>query len=221
MPRRGLSATEGMVLHVLNRGVRRLRLFESTSDYMAFLTVLSEARERFGMRILAYCVMPNHYHLVLWPTRNKQLSEFMWWFQGTHGKRWHGFRGTHGQGAVYQGRFHAFPVQNDHHFFVICRYVEANALRAGLVARAQDWPWCSLFERTHQSGRVVLDDWPLERPSEWLTVVNEHALKTDLNDIRSCVRRGTPYGSDAWADNVAEPLGIRSALRGRGRPRRK
>ena len=87
--------------------------------------------------------MPNHFHLVVEPTVDGQLSVFMQLLLGTHALRWNVFRKRSGQGAVYQGRFKAFPVQDDRHFLTVCRYVERNPVRAGLVSRPESWAWSS------------------------------------------------------------------------------
>src|SRR5690349_16171191 len=121
------------------------------------------------MRTLAYCVMPNHWHLVLWPRRDEDLSRFMAWVTLTHTQRWHAYRQSAGNGHVYQGRFKSFPVQADEHFLTVCRYVERNALRAKLVDRAEGWRWSSVGRR--EQGRALatvwLTDWPVARPRRW------------------------------------------------------
>jgi putative transposase len=119
---------------------RRAPLFGEPGDYEAFLRVLAEAQAEQPMRVLAYCLMPNHWHLVLWPEKDRELSRFAGWLTLAHTQRWHAFGGTVGSGHVYQGRFKSFPVEADAHVLMVCRYVKRNALRAGLVARAEDWP---------------------------------------------------------------------------------
>ena len=218
MPRRSLKQTAGTVFHVLNRGVRRLRLFDQPSDYEAFLRTLAEARARVDLRLLAYCVMPNHYHLVVWPSEDGQMSTFMWWFQTTHSKRWHGFRRSHGTGSVYQGRFHAFAVQSDRHFLTVCRYVERNALRAGLVERAEDWRWCSLAQRCKKLNAVRLDGWPVVQPEDWVERVNTAETPGELVRIRRSVLRDAPFGGEAWAVDAARQLGSLRSVRPLGRP---
>jgi putative transposase len=144
MPRRPRFATGGIAYHVLNRRVGRLPLFEKLGDYSAFEKVLSEVCERTNVRIAAYCLMPNHWHLLLWPRADGELSEVMRWITVTHTQRWHAHRRSAGSGPVYQGRFKSFPVQTDEHFLTVARYVERNAMRAGLVERAEHWQWSSL-----------------------------------------------------------------------------
>src|SRR5262245_46989162 len=141
MPRRAIKGSAGYIFHVMNRGVQRRRLFDSPADYEAFMTCLTEVQQRIPLRLFSYCVMPNHFHLVVWPTADGELANFMRILTGTHSKRWHAFRGTSGTGAVYQGRYKAFPIQTDPHFLTVCRYVERNPIRAGLSATAASWPW--------------------------------------------------------------------------------
>ena len=101
------------------------------------------------MRLVSYIAMPNHWHLVAWPERDGQLSEWAQWLTVTHVRRWHAHHQTGGTGPIYQGRFKSFPVQKNDHYSTVCRYVERNALRAKLTARAEEWRWSSLWHRHH------------------------------------------------------------------------
>jgi putative transposase len=192
----------GRVFHVLNRSVRRARLFDEPGDYAALLRVLSEAQNRIPLRILAYCVMPNHFHLVMWPNTDDQLSLFMQWFTMTHTKRWHATRGTNGSGPVYQGRFKAFPVQTSRYLVNVCRYVERNALRAGLVPTAEAWPWSSLAQCCQNRNTVGLHEWPILKPENWRDVVNSEEPEAELMRLRQSVRVSSPYGDAAWCDDL-------------------
>ena len=133
-----------MVFHVLNRGNDRRTIFENRGDYRAFLRLIGEIQQVVSMRLLAYCLMPNHWHLLLWPERDGDLGTFMHRLTITHVRRWQLRHQTVGYGHLYQGPYKSFPVQDDSHFYAACRYVERNALRANLVLRAQDWQWGSL-----------------------------------------------------------------------------
>lgn len=221
MPRPRRLTPGGVVYHVLNRANGRRGIFDSAGDYLAFEQILADVQQRVGMRILAWCLMPNHWHLVLWPHRDGELSNFLRLSTVTHAQRWHAYRGTAGTGHLYQGRFKAFSVQEDEHFLTVCRYVEANALRAELVARAEDWRWGSLWQsRSKKSGAPEIADWPVPRPSDWNAIVNEAMSPAALKALRVCARRGTPYGRKDWADATARRLGLESTLRSRGRPKR-
>lgn len=207
-----------MVFHVLNRGVRRLQLFDAPADYRAFLKVIGEAQDRIPMRCLAYCLMPNHFHLVLWPHTDTSLSSFMAWLTTTHSKRWHAVRQTTGTGHVYQGRYKAFPVSSDTHFLRLCRYVERNPLRAKLAARAQDWPWSSLAQRAGGWAPVTLADWPVPRPPDWLDLVQLEVAE-ETEGLRQAVRRSSPYGPADWTHSMVRQLGMASTVAPVGRRR--
>ncbi len=212
----------GLIYHVLNRSNGRLPIFEKSQDYAAFEQILEETRERVGTRILGYCFMPNHWHLVLWPSEDGELSTFMRLLTLTHTQRWHAHRHTAGTGHVYQGRFKSFVVQSDAYYLVLCRYVERNALRANLVERAEDWRWCSLWRRCYGTTvqRKLLSEGPLSRPHDWVQRVNQPETSGELEAIRNCVVRGVPFGSESWVEKTAKRLGLESTIRPRGRPPR-
>ncbi|NLE59052.1 MAG: hypothetical protein GX616_11870 [Planctomycetes bacterium] len=223
MPRRARVAPGGLVYHVFNRAVARLPLLQKPADYVAFECVLVEARQRHPTRLLAYCLMPNHWHMVLWPREDGELTAFVRWLTHTHTMRWHTHYGSAGTGHLYQGRFKSFPMQNDEHFLTVCRYVERNALRANLVERAENWPWSSLWRRHcgAPEAREILTDWPGGIPSNWLQTVNRPQSEAEVEAIRLAVRRGRPYGLPAWTARTADRLGLETTLRPRGRPRKK
>jgi REP-associated tyrosine transposase len=222
MPRSARYAPGGLIYHVLNRAVARRPLFRKNRDYEAFFRVLDEARERHPIRILSYCVMPNHWHFVLWPRHDGELTNFLRWMTHTHTMRWHTHHHTAGTGHVYQGRFKSFPVQSDDHLRALLRYVERNALRAGLVKRAEDWPWGSLAFRTRGwEPKDRLSAWPLTMPGNWVESVNRAQTQAELEALRRSVNRGTPFGSVPWQVRTAKRLGLESTLRPRGRPKKK
>ena len=214
------AAAGGVIYHVLNRANARRRIFKNPNDFEAFERVLGDAHARVPARVLAYCVMPNHWHLVLWPLRDGDLSRFMAWLTLTHTQRWHAYHQSIGAGHVYQGRYKSFPVQDDHHFLMVCRYVERNPLRAGLVARPEEWRWSSLWRRTQGESAIPtwLAPWPIEQPRDWLNWVNEPQTATELEPLRRSVRRGQPYGSEDWVQAMAQSLRLGCTLRARGRP---
>ncbi len=172
------------------------------------------------MRLLAYCLMPNHWHLVLWPELDGQLTRFMAWLTGTHARRWHVHRGSVGTGHLYQGRFHSFPVQDDRHLLAVCRYVEANAFRADLVARSERWPWGSAWLRVAgpPEAQTLLSPWPTPRPSNWAALLNEPLSVGTLRQLRTSVVRGRPYGEEKWTRRVTERLDLHVTFHDRGRP---
>ena len=163
----------GVAYHLLNRRVMRLPMFEKDGDYLAFEQVLAEGLGRLDAPgLLSYCLMPNHWHLVVLAGERTNLSTWMQWVTVTHTHRWRTHSRTTGEGPLYQGRFKSFPVEEDAHFLTVCRYVEANALRSGLVDRAEQWRWCSLWLRRTGEGplrdrlaewRMSTVHWPMNR----------------------------------------------------------
>jgi len=205
MPRTAQVAPGGMVFHVLNRGVARMQLFEKAADYQAFEQVLRDTLDQSPMRICAYAVMPNHWHLLLWPECDGELAAFMQRLTITHVRRWQEHRGYAGLGHVYQGRYKSFPVESDEHFWVVARYVERNALRANLVLRAEEWRWSSLWQRCHPTGeeRSLLAAWPIDMPANWLERVNQTDDAQELEALRRSVQRGRPFGQPEWQKEIA------------------
>jgi putative transposase len=220
MPRQARSAPGGYVYHALNRAVARLPLFQKYGDYEAFERVLGEALERHPIRLLGYCLMPNHWHFVLWPEHDDQLTAFLRWLTHTHTQRWHAHYHTTGTGHLYQGRFKAFAIQEDEHLLTVLRYVERNALRAGLVTRAEDWVWSSLSGRRAGLPKIDLHPWPVPRPPRWRAYVNRVETEGELEAVRRSVARGQPFGDDGWQRQTVEQLGLQYTVRPHGRPRK-
>lgn len=224
MPRRPRQAMGGLVYHVLNRAVGRTTLFDTESDYAAFIRCLNQSQQRLPTRLLAYCIMPNHFHLVLWPRKDDELSQWMRWLTVTHTQRWHAHKKTSGTGPIYQGRFKSFPVQSDEHLLTVLRYVERNPLRANLSKRAEDWPWSSLFQWHHRRRTLPdhppLATWPLDRPRNWLKIVNRPETQAELESLQTSITRSRPFGNQRWTLKTADRLQLQSTLHPIGRPRK-
>src|SRR5262249_20111239 len=222
MPRRPRGATGGYVSHVLNPALGPAPLFRKDGDYAAFETILRQAPDFRPMRLLAYCLMPNHWHLVLWPKGDGDLSEYLRWLTVTHTQRYHAHCRTAGTGPLYQGRFKSFPIQAGDHLRTVLRYVERNPLRAGPVREAEAWRGAGLWQRLHRDPAARLSDWPEGRPDPtmWVKYVNGVETAAELAALHRSVARGAPYGDEVWAGRTATRLGLESSLRPRGRPRK-
>jgi len=197
-----------------------MRLFHKAGDYEAFERVLAEGLERYPVELLTYCLMPNHWHLVVRPKTDEALGRWMGRVGVTHVRRHHEHCHTRGGGHLYQGRFKSFPVAEDDYFLALCRYVEANPRRAGLVERTDRWQWSGLRRRAHGSDELPLSPWPVKRPRNWLARVNRELKEEQIEAIRTCVQRGRPLGPETWVRRTAERLGLAFTLRGPGRPRK-
>ena len=223
MPRTARVAPAGVIFHVLNRANARARIFEKDLDYEAFMRVLGETAKLIPVEIFAYSIMPNHWHMVLKPTRDGDLGNFVQRLTTTHVRRWHLHRNSVGSGHLYQGTYKSFPIQDDEHFLTVCRYVEQNPLRAGLVQRAEDWHWSSLQGRHRGTAKptdVVLSEWPVPKPTDWVSFVNDALTTKELEELRLSAQRGRPFGNETWKTGAAKQLALQSTLRARGRPRK-
>ena len=156
MPRRPRFRTGGYAFHVLNRAVRRQTIFSTEGDYTAFQQVLEEARHRAPMRLLGFCLMPNHFHLVLWPVGDEDLSEYMRWLGVTHTQRWHAYHKTSGTGPIYQGRFKSFPVEQDEHFLTVVRCLARTAGVSTSSVRRPKPSWRQSASRSGGAARSAL-----------------------------------------------------------------
>jgi putative transposase len=204
MPRIRRFLQDGLVYHVLNRGNRRSQIFRDATDYEEFLTALVDAMRQVEMRLLAFCLMPNHWHMVMWPHKGDDLSTYMQSMMNVHVRRYHGRYGTWGLGHLYQARLKSFPIEDDRHLLTVLRYVESNASKARLVNHAEDWPWSSLVRTQAVDGRALVVPGPINRPPDWLSVVNANLSTSELFDIRRSVTRQLPFGSEKWTQRLRE-----------------
>lgn len=199
-----------------------MKIFKTDEDYLLFEKVIEEAKEKFDMRILAYAIMPNHWHLILYPKKDGDLQKFMGWLSMTHTQRWHSKHNTAGSGHLYQGRYKSFIVQTNRYLLQLFRYVERNALRSKLVRRAEYWRWASLYRRERGSveQKKLLSKWPIDIPKDYLRLVNEPHTNTELESLRYCVNRGKPFGSGEWTSKMIDAFKLESTIRERGRPKK-
>jgi putative transposase len=218
MPRTARASVGGICYHVINRGNAQHEVFHARGDYQSFVGLIGLACERVSMRVLAYCVMPNHFHLLLWPYSDGDLGRWMQWLLTAHVRRYH--RHYRSSGHIWQGRFKAFPIEQDEHLLTVLRYIERNPLRAGLVEHAEDWPWSSLQEWELAQPSSIVHPGTVPRPENWVWWVNQPQTAAELEEVRQSVNRGTPYGSPVWVRRAAIQLGLEASLRPRGRPKK-
>jgi len=192
-------------------------VFLKEGDFQAFLKALAHACIEIPMPVLGFCLMPNHFHLAVLPPGDGDLSRWMHWVQNTHVRRYH--QHYHSSGHIWQGRFRAFPIQEDDHLLTVLRYLEGNPLRANLVARAEQWDWSSAgYWQSPENRPSYLTPGPVPRPSNWLEWVNQPLTSGELEALRESIQRGKPYGDGTWVERTAKALHLESTLRPRGRP---
>jgi putative transposase len=219
MPRHQRVSPDGFVQHVLNRGDHRETIFHKPADFRAFLALVAEAAYRTPIRILAYCIMRNHFHLVVWPFEGRDLPRYMQLLMNLHIQRYLRHYRPASPGHLYQGRYTNSLVESDRGLLGVVRYVEANALSAKIVTRAEHYKWSSASPHAGDPSRPTLAAWPVAKPQDWLTFVNSPMPVSELKQIQASARRGSPYGSEEWTQAVVSAHKLEHTMRPRGRPK--
>jgi putative transposase len=204
----------GEIYHVINRANGRLKIFESQAMYAEFEALLKEIKYLFEIEILAFVIMPNHWHLLVRPKQDGDLAKALHWLTSTHTRRFHAKTGTIGAGHLYQGRYKSFLVQGDKHLLTVLKYIERNAVRAKLCSKAESWKWGSAYHR-QVSDISLISPAPAPLPADYPTWINTPEPTEGLKEIRHSVEKGVPYGSSQWQQallkryTMAEVLKVR------------
>jgi putative transposase len=207
--------------HVINRAVGRLRIFKSDKDYQLFFDILQEAREKTGMSVLAFVIMPNHWHLVVFPKNTGDLKKFMHLLTNAHTRKVHTITKTNGTGPLYQGRYKSFIVHDDAHLLTVIKYVERNPVRAGLSKQVETWQWGSGWIRLRGTSKQkqLLSEGPTPLPRNYRAWVNTEDKDDVIIQLRTSVNRGTPFGDDGWVNMMVDTYKLKFTTRGTGRPK--
>jgi len=210
-----------MVYHVINRANGRLKIFENDTMYRDFEFLLNEMCETYDMRILAYAIMPNHWHLLLHPKKDGDLSAAMGWLGTAHTRRYHAQTNTIGGGHLYQGRYKSFLVQDDSYLLTVLKYIERNPVRAKLFASAESWRWGSAHRRLKGTAKEkqILAESPTPLPRNYQRWINEPESAEELAALRASVNKGVPYGGDSWRERMIKRYALEQTLRNPGRPK--
>lgn len=221
MPRVARVDVGEEVYHVINRANGRLQIFNTDEDYRLFEQLLLETKEITDMRILAYELMPNHWHLVLYPRNDGDLQTFMHKLSNAHTRKVHALTDTNGSGHLYQGRYKSFLVSSDSYLLAVVKYVERNVVRAGLVSHCEAWRWGSAWRRVHgtEGQKTLLDELPLDLPDDYIKWINTEDREDDLKTIRTSVNKSVPYGRDTWVEKMVSKYHLESTQRSPGRPK--
>jgi putative transposase len=179
MPRGLRNLPPGSVAHCVNRAIEGKPLFTRATEYEDFLRLIAWAKSRCPLRILAYCVMSNHWHFVLWSEFKGDISRFLHRLTATHAISWRKRTKTIGEGHVYKDRFYDSKVFTERYYYNLLRYVEQNPLRANLVHASRDWHWSSLRERLGDD-RGIIQDGPADLPIEWPKIVDAHLADDEI-----------------------------------------
>ncbi len=219
MPRIARGLVDGFVYHILNRGNGKQQVFHRNQDYEAFTNLMREVKDRYPVKVFAYCLMPNHFHMILMPVHAEKLSKWMQWLMTSHVRYHHRHYKT--SGHIWQGRFKSFIIQKDNYLLTALRYVEGNPVRAGLVSSARNWLWSSHVERIGIEFHQIVDKIPIELPQKWGRYVDEPLTDKELEELHRSVNRQSPFGDTEWQGQVCRSFGLEHTIRPRGRPRKK
>lgn len=222
MPRNARVDVGGQFYHVINRANGRLQIFQTPDDYRLFETLLEEAVELFDIQLVAYTVMPNHWHLVVSTQNDGDLGQFMHRLSNSHTRKVHARTNTNGAGHLYQGRYKSFLVETDAYLLTLIRYVERNPVRALLVSVCEEWQWGSAHRRLNGSAmqKKLLAAPPLELPHDYQQWINTLEKEDDLASLRLSVNKSLPYGRESWVNAMIDRYKLQSTTRGQGRPRK-
>ncbi|HUQ86767.1 MAG TPA: transposase [Vicinamibacterales bacterium] len=188
MCRNSRNLPAGCVVHCVNRGNDRRLLFERAAEYEDFLRLVAWAKGQCPVRIIAYCIMSNHWHFVFWVRLEWDVSAFLHRLTTTHAVKWRTRTDTIGNGSVYQGRFKSSEVLSERYYYNLLRYVEQNPLRANLVRSSNDWRWSSLAERTG-NGRSILNAGPLALLPDWRLHIDQPVPRRTVDEIRRSLKK--------------------------------
>jgi putative transposase len=223
MPRNARVDVENEIYHVINRANGRYQIFDTKADYQVFEKLLLETKELVEMRILAYIVMPNHWHLVLYPKKAGDLGKFMHRLTNAHTRKVHAITKTNGSGHLYQGRYKSFLVDTDNYLMAVIKYVERNAVRAKLVNKCEDWQWGSAYRRVKgtKEEKKLIDNSPTPFPNRYTEWINTPDNSQDIELIRASALKGVPYGKEKWVNRMVATYHLESTLRDPGRPKKR
>ena len=218
---------DDLIYHAINRGNNRADVLGPDGERDMFLGDLARTKARYPFALFGYCLMSNHFHLLLKPAPGQSISRILQSLTVAHTWRHHRRQGT--SGHVWQGRFRSPVIQDGDHLLVVLRYIEANPVRAAMVADPCEYTWSS--HRCHGAGHAdpILDSFPEweqlgrtepERRARWRRKVRGEQPAKELDGVRSSVRSGRPYGAEDWVEVISHRLGIVREPRRRGRPPR-
>lgn len=226
MPRPLRPVDDGLIYHVINRGNNRQNVFRKVGDFQAFLAALGDLKARKPFELYGYCLMSNHFHLLLRP-KGATISRIMQSLLVSHTQRYH--KHYQSGGHVWQGRFKSPVIQNDEHLLTVLRYIEANPLRATLVERADEYRWSSYHvhgcgERDELIDRLItyeqLASSVAGRARKWVEKVHRPIDEQILARLRRSTASGLPFGDEAWVKRISKQLDLDLTIRPRGRPRK-
>jgi putative transposase len=171
----------------MNRANARLEINFEEKDYLLFLKTLKEAQQIFEIDILAFCIMINHFHLIIYTKFDGEMGRFMKWLTLTYTQRWHKKHQTIGYGHLFQGRYKSVLIAGDMHLETAIRYVERNPLTANLVSDLLDWRYSSLYQTYRledEKYQIELEGKHFKRTKEYLVDLIKPLTNKELEKLK-------------------------------------
>lgn len=228
MPRSARVIVPNVPHHVVQRGHNRLSIFAEPADFNYYLQTLREWKRTLGVKVYGYCLMTNHVHLILEPSDDAHvIGKLMRRLAGRQTRYVNRLEGR--TGSLWEGRYKASPIQTERYLLACSRYVELNPVRARIVATPEQYAWSSFRHKVGTTGIGWLDEDPCfralgdrhpERARRYAAYVRRVVSAEEEKLIRQAVRRNQLTGDERFIDEIAERVGRRIELRGRGRPRK-
>ena len=216
MPRQARTLGDHCIYHVMNRGQEGEKVFRDLHDYLAFLDMLMVAKQRYRVELFAFCLLPDHFHLLVRPHKGVDLSYCMQWLQTSFARRQNDYYRS--EGPLWQDRYKSCLVQENSCLVAMMRFIEGHPVRAGLAAEALDYVWSSHRENYWGNRRRKLDELPVSLPEDWPQRVNADLKEATLRQLILCSRRQLPFGLSDWQQHKCRELGLEGSFRPRGRP---
>jgi putative transposase len=220
MPRAARVDVGDNFYHVINRAIMRLPIFTNDEEYLHFEKLIKEAVAEVDVEIIAYTIMPNHWHFLIRTKNDGDLGLFMHRLTSTHTRQVKVKTGTVGTGPIYQGRYKSFIIENGRYLSAVFKYIERNPVRAKLVERVEDWRWGSAWRRFRGSfkQKELLSDLPMSIFDDYPAWINVAESIDEVEGVRKSVNKNAPYGSESWLEKTVIQFNLQMTLRNPGRP---
>lgn len=204
--------------HVVQRGVRSLRVFFSDADRNEYLSLLKQSAERWELSVWAWCLMSTHVHLLVVPRHAESMARAIGEAHRQYTRRVNLRQGV--RGHLFQERFHSYPIQKDRHLLAVARYIEMNPVRAHLVSRPQEYRWSSAPHHLLGVADPLVVESPLEEMTgSWAAFLSEAEAANERRMVELHLRTGRPYGERTWCQRLEKRLGRALLPRKRGWPK--
>jgi putative transposase len=228
MPRNARVIISGYPHHIIQRGHNREAVFASDDDYLYYLANLLEWKENFGCKVYAYCLMPNHVHLIVDPGPDERSVSLLMKRVAGRQTRYRNKREQR-TGTLWEGRFKSSPISTNDYLMACCRYVELNPVRAGMVTGPDGYRWSSYRVRAGAVQQKWVDFDPhylslaasaKKRQEKYREFIQGTIQEEEMVQIRRAIQRGQLTGSNTFIEEIEAKLGRRIEFRGPGRPKK-